>query len=168
MKSDASIAERLWPRLSTEAKSNASVLDRALMLLADHGLASSTVAARIAASTRGGPHASVVAGLGALNGPLHGAASQAVHELLVAAGTHGVDQAIAETLRSNGKIPGIGHFIHRTHDPRFSLLIDVLSASTLPVARIDVVNKVIEQTQARVSVPHSIDFALGSLSLIHI
>jgi len=119
---NASIAERLWPRLTTAARTNAQVLDQTLMLMADHGMASSTLAARIAASTRGGPHAAVIAGLGALNGPLHGAASRAVHHLLVDAETAGTEAAIANVLRSNGKVPGIGHFVHRTSDPRFSIM----------------------------------------------
>jgi len=162
----ASIAERLWPRLSTAARSNAPVLDRTLMLLADHGMASSTMAARIAASTRGGPHAAIIAGLGALNGRLHGAAGQAVHELLTRAENRGVESAVAETLRQQGKVPGIGHFIHRTNDPRFSLIMDALTASALSPSRLDTVREVIELTESRIPAPHNIDFALGSLSFV--
>ncbi len=160
----ASIAERLWPRLTTAARTNARVLDQTLMLLADHGIASSTLAARVAASTRGGPHASIIAGLGALNGPLHGAAGQAVHHLLLDAESHGVESAIAEVLRTNGKVPGIGHFIHRTSDPRFEIMMRSLDESTLSPARIAVVHELLGQTRERITAPHNIDFSLGSFT----
>ena len=163
-KRDPTIAQRLWPRLSPTPTHHGSILDQALMLLADHGMASSTMAARIAASTRSGPHAWVVAGLGALNGPLHGAAGRAVHLLLQRAETSGVEDAIAEELRLNGKIPGLGHFIHRTRDPRFDIMMRSLQSSKLPKKRLTVVKSVFERTGERVAVPHNIDFALGALT----
>ncbi len=164
IRGNASIAERLWPRLTTAARTNSYILDQTLMLLADHGMASSTLAARIAASTRGGPHASIIAGLGALNGPLHGAAGQSVHELLVNAEEHGVETAIAEVLRSHGKVPGIGHFIHRTSDPRFEIMMASIEGSTLSATRVDVVREVLERTRERITAPHNIDFSLGSFT----
>ena len=165
-KQTASIAERLWPRLTTAARTNAHVLNTTLMLLADHGMASSTLAARIAASTRGGPHAAIIAGLGALNGPLHGAAGQAVHELLVRAESDGVESALSEVLRSHGRVPGIGHFVHRTSDPRFPLMMDALMQSSLSPKRLDVMRVVIEQTNERIAAPHNIDFSLGSFTYV--
>lgn len=165
-KETKSIAERLWPRLTTVAKTNAGVLDQTLMLLADHGMASSTLAARIAASTRGGPHASIIAGLGALNGPLHGAAGQTVHELLVRAESIGVEAALSEVLRYNGKVPGIGHFVHRSSDPRFTIMMETLEQSSLPSRRLEVMHEVLEQTRERIAAPHNIDFSLGSLTYV--
>lgn len=159
-----SIAERLWPRLTIAARRNAPVLDRALMLLADHGMASSTLAARLAASTRAGPHAAVIAGLGALNGPLHGAASRTVHVLLQDAEATGTEAAIANVLRTNGRVPGIGHFIHRTLDPRFEIMMEVIDTSALDASRRAVVQDVIDRTADRISAPHNIDFALGALT----
>ncbi len=162
----ATIAERLWPRLTKAPRTNAWVLDRTLMLIADHGMASSTLAARIAASTRAGPHAAVIAGLGALNGPLHGAASRSVHTLLQHADVAGPDAAIGEALRSNGRLPGIGHFIHRTSDPRFTIMMSSITESTLNRRRIEVVHEVIRKTSDRISAPHNIDFSLGSLTYV--
>lgn len=163
---NASIAERLWPRLTTAPRTNAFVLDQTLMLLADHGMASSTLAARIAASTRAGPHAAVIAGLGALNGPLHGAASRSVHALLQHADAAGADAAIAEALRADGRLPGIGHFIHRTSDPRFAIMMEAITESTLNNRRIEIVHEVVQKTADRISAPHNIDFSLGSLTYV--
>ena len=161
---ESSIAERLWPRLTTASSSNVRVLDQSLMLMADHGIASSTLAARIAASTRAGPHSAVIAGLGALNGPLHGAASRAVHEMLLLAEGIGVEGAISEVLLSNAKMPGIGHFIHRTSDPRFEIMMGSILESTMPPQKLQIVQAMIDQTADRFSVPHNIDFSLGSFT----
>lgn len=162
----ATIADRLWPRLTNAPRTNAWILDRTLMLMADHGMASSTLAARIAASTRAGPHSAVIAGLGALNGPLHGAASRSVHALLQHADAAGPDAAIAEALRASGRLPGIGHFIHRTSDPRFAIMMASITESTMNARRIEIVNEVVRKTSARISAPHNIDFSLGSLTYV--
>ncbi len=79
------IAARLWPTLARVAPNPARIraLDAALILLADHELASSTLAARIAASTRSDPYDVVLAGLGAVSGPLHEGAGTAAHRMLV-------------------------------------------------------------------------------------
>ncbi|MEK8172778.1 citrate/2-methylcitrate synthase [Streptomyces sp. M19] len=68
------MARRLWSRLTALPADEPSVraLDGALVLLIDHDLAASTLAARVAASARAHPYAVVSAGLGALDGPLHG------------------------------------------------------------------------------------------------
>jgi len=161
---NATIAERLWPRLTTAARTNSWILDRTLMLMADHGMASSTLAARIAASTRAGPHAAVIAGLGVLNGPLHGAASKSVHQLLQQAEVAGPDAALAEALRTNGRLRGIGHFIHRTSDPRFTIMMASIEKSTLNRRRVRIVDEVVQMTTDRISAPHNIDFSLGCLT----
>jgi len=159
-----SIADRLWPRLTSAARKNATVLDQALLLLADHGMASSTIAARLAASTRAGPHAAVIAGLGALTGPLHGAASRTVHLMLLDAEVNGTEAAIANVLRTNGRVPGIGHFVHRTFDPRFEIMMQAIDQSSLDHTRRAVVEDLIDRTADRISAPHNIDFALGALT----
>jgi citrate synthase len=81
------VAERLWPRLSPQPAGRARValLDAALVLLADHELATSTLAARVAASARAHPFAVLAAGFAALSGPLHGKAATAVQRVLRAA-----------------------------------------------------------------------------------
>ena len=160
----ATIADRLWPRLTAAGQVNTPVLDRALVLLADHGMASSTMAARIAASTRGGPHAWITAGLGALNGPLHGSAGLAIHTLLDDAQSKGHDEAIARVLEQTGQVPGMGHLIHRHADPRFDLLIESVRNATFPQDRLDIVEEMIARTRDRVDQPFNIDFAIGSFT----
>src|SRR6185503_15948613 len=81
---DASIAERLWPKLTSAspAAELLRLLDVALVLLADHELAASTVAARVAASVKADPYAVVSAALGVVGGPMHGGASLGAERLL--------------------------------------------------------------------------------------
>ena len=163
---DDRIAHRLWVRLTDRPDDGWPLLETALVALADHGMATSTLAARLAASTRAGPHAVVLAGLGAVAGPLHGAASRTVHQLFVDAETHGADAAIAAVMRRDGKVPGIGHFIHTTHDPRHALIFDALAGIDGPHERLDVVAEVVALTSDRIPVPPNVDLALGALTYV--
>ena len=85
--SSAPIAERLWSMLCDRRPTPELLraLSVALVLLADHELAASTLAARVAASVRADPYAVVGTGLGAMSGVLHGGASLGVETLIAAA-----------------------------------------------------------------------------------
>ncbi len=135
-----SLAQRLWPALSA-APQPLGLLDAVLILLADHDLAVSTVAARVAASARAHPYAVVSAGLGALDGHYHGTASTQAYRFLTEALPDPV-AALSERLRAGGGVPGFGHRVYRHHDPRAVALLDLLRAAEpdSPVlAAIDVV-----------------------------
>jgi citrate synthase len=91
--------------------------------MADHELATSTMAVRLAASTRADLYDALLAGLATLAGPLHGGASQQAYELLVAAERDGVSRALNDVLRWNRYLPGFGHAIYKVRDPRFDALL---------------------------------------------
>jgi citrate synthase len=126
---DAPIARRLWPRLTAKRPTAARVrvLDAALVLLADHELATSTLAARVAASSWADPYLVIQAGLAALGGPLHGGASSGARRLIeeVENGTSPAS-AIGERLRERQRIAGFGHSIYVDSDPRAKVLLDLL------------------------------------------
>jgi citrate synthase len=93
--------------------------DVALILHADHELNASTFAARVTAATLSDIHSSITSAIGALKGPLHGGANQDVIRMLLKAGTP--DNAVTyakETLSGKKKIPGFGHRVYNTEDPR--------------------------------------------------
>jgi citrate synthase len=95
------------------------VFDIALILHADHELNASTFAARVTAATLSDIYSSVTSAIGALKGPLHGGANQEVIKLLLEAGSP--DRAAArvrEMLARKAKIPGFGHRVYHTEDPR--------------------------------------------------
>jgi len=94
--------------------------DIALILHADHELNASTFAARVVAATLSDMHSAITAAIGALKGPLHGGANEAVFRILEAidsGGTHPVDY-VKGMLAQKKKIPGFGHRVYRTEDPR--------------------------------------------------
>jgi citrate synthase len=121
-----SLAVRLRDRLSPPGVRRATELERALdaalILMADHELATSTVAVRVAASVRSDPYDALLAGLTTLAGPLHGGASQQAFELLALAERDGVARALNDVLRDQGRLPGFGHSVYKSGDPRYGAL----------------------------------------------
>ena len=96
--------------------------DVALVLHADHELNASTFAARVAAATLTDLHSAIVGAIGTLKGPLHGGANADVMRLLIEIGPDStpekIDEAIRSRLARKVKIPGFGHRVYRTEDPR--------------------------------------------------
>ena len=121
------LAARLTTRLAPGAVGPELVraVNAALVVLADHELATSTLAVRMAASTRADLYDAVLAGLGTFAGPLHGGASQIVHQLLVDADELGAERAADKALRWMNILPGFGHTVHTDGDPRAEPLLDL-------------------------------------------
>ncbi len=95
------------------------VFDVALILHADHELNASTFAARVTAATLSDIYSSVTSAIGALKGPLHGGANEAVIQFLLK--TTSSDDAAAKTktdLDKKIKISGFGHRVYHVVDPR--------------------------------------------------
>ena len=161
----ASIAARLWPRLSPvpARPEHVRLLDAALVLLADHELAASTLAARVAASTWADPYLVVQAGLAALGGPLHGGASAGARRLIreVDRGTASAPEAVGARLREGERIAGFGHRIYRDRDPRAGVLLGALRAAGAALVAEDA----LLDTMLERGLPFpNVDFALASLA----
>lgn len=95
-------------------------LDIALILHADHELNASTFAARVIAATMADMHSAVTGAIGALKGPLHGGANEAVMKILYDIDKKGQDPVdyIKDMLANKKKVPGFGHRVYTTEDPR--------------------------------------------------
>ena len=93
------------------------VFDIALILHADHELNASTFAARVTAATLSDIHSAVTSAIGALKGPLHGGANEDVIRMLLAAGDKALDH-VKGMLVEKKKVPGFGHRVYHTEDPR--------------------------------------------------
>jgi 2-methylcitrate synthase len=97
-------------------------LDVALVLHADHELNASTFAARVVAATMSDLHSAIVAAIGALKGPLHGGANADVMRMLLEIGPDQPPEKAEEIVRGKlgrkEKIPGFGHRVYHTEDPR--------------------------------------------------
>jgi citrate synthase len=98
---------------------NVRAMDLALILHADHELNASTFAARVTAATLADVYSAIVSAIGALAGPLHGGANEQVMRMLQKIGEPSrVEPYINERLQAHQKIPGFGHRVYRTEDPR--------------------------------------------------
>ena len=95
-------------------------LDIALILHADHELNASTFAARVVAATLSDMHSAITAAIGALKGPLHGGANEAVFKILMEIDAAGADpvEYVKGMLAQKKKVPGFGHRVYHTEDPR--------------------------------------------------
>jgi citrate synthase len=93
--------------------------DVAMILHADHELNASTFAARVTAATLSDIYSSITSGIGALKGPLHGGANQDVIKVLLELGDEdAAAERVENTLARKVKLPGFGHRVYRTEDPR--------------------------------------------------
>jgi citrate synthase len=142
----ATVAGRLWQRWSPLPPTAARVraLDIALVLLAEHELALSTLSVRVAASARAAPASCLLAGLSTLSGSLHGGAARTVHDKLA---------------EGEPVVTGFGHPVHRHGDPRVTPLLEAVSAVATDEDR-----ALIETASRQPPRPLNVDFALGALT----
>jgi citrate synthase len=164
------VAGRLWSRLSAghgqgrPSPGLMRALSAALVLLADHELAASTLAARAAASVQADPYAVVGTGLGAMSGALHGGASLGAETLMAAAsGPEDVPRVVGELLRRGEKVPGFGHFVYRGGDPRAILLLDLVRRVAPKSRQLAVADAVFAEVRHKSLPEPNIDFAIATL-----
>ncbi|ARM74883.1 citrate synthase/methylcitrate synthase [Acidianus manzaensis] len=123
--SSLSHAENFLYMLKGEKPSNleSKVMDVSLLLHMDHEMNASTFACLVVASTLSDIYSSVVAGVSALKGPLHGGAnSEALKQFMEIGNKDNVEEYIMKKLESGHRIMGFGHRIYKTYDPRAKIL----------------------------------------------
>ncbi|MEU6996387.1 citrate synthase family protein [Streptomyces sp. NPDC046465] len=161
------LARRLWARL-TGSKPDAAALhalDTALALLVDHDLAASTLAVRVAASARAHPYAAVSAGLGVLEGPLHGAASGLAHRMLLDVLDRGsAAPVVADELRAGRRVPGLGHRLYPGEDPRAQALFALLEVMPKAGPALAAARDVVATTARHTDLHANVDLALAVLT----
>ncbi|GAA4250704.1 citrate/2-methylcitrate synthase [Dactylosporangium darangshiense] len=161
------VHERLWVKLAADEADErlADVLRFAMVLLADHELAASTLAARVAASVRADPYAVVTAGLGVTAGALHGGASLGVEGMFAE-----IDEAsrasfaMGERLRRGERVPGFGHAVYRSGDARGEALLERVRRAVPGHPRLAVAEAMLEEARRRRLPAVNVDFALGLLT----
>ena len=162
---DGSIADRVARRLtpSPTRRGVARALNAAMVLLADHELATSTLAVRVAASTRADIYDATLAGLGTIGGPLHGGAGLLACRMLYRAESAGAERAVDEVLMTHRSIPGFGHPVYQEGDPRA----EVLLAEFERIANArqhQVVRTVLEAASKRQQRLPNVDLSLAALA----
>jgi citrate synthase len=106
----------------------ADALNKYLILLADHGMNSSTFTARVVASTWSDMYSAITAAIGALKGPLHGGAPAPVLQMLKDIDSpERAESWIRNELKAGRRLMGFGHRVYRTTDPRAEILRDIAS-----------------------------------------
>ncbi len=121
LKKEGSIAYNFLYLLTGEEPETVAVeaLNKALVLHADHELNASTFAARVTVATLSDIYSGITSAIGALKGPLHGGANEAVMAMLEEIGTlENVEPFIEEQLKNKVKIMGFGHRVYKNGDPR--------------------------------------------------
>ncbi|MBS1849654.1 MAG: citrate synthase [Acidobacteria bacterium] len=114
-------ANFLWMLTGKQPSTTAErAFDIALILHADHELNASTFAARVTAATLSDMHSATTSAIGALKGPLHGGANEAVFRILEQIDASGADpvEYVKGMLAQKKKVPGFGHRVYHTEDPR--------------------------------------------------
>ncbi len=125
---DGSIAESFLATYFGEApKPEATrTIDVMLVLQADHEFNASTFAARVIAATLTDMHSAIAGAIGALRGPLHGGANQAVLEMLLQVKSEEEAEAwVLDKLANRELVMGFGHAVYRTADPRATVLREI-------------------------------------------
>ncbi|MEU6495917.1 citrate synthase [Streptomyces sp. NPDC049097] len=162
------LARRLWGRLTGRDPDETSVraLDTALGLLVDHDLAASTLAVRVAASARAHAYAAVSAGLGVLEGPLHGAAGGLAHRMLLDVLDRGAAApVVADELRAGRRIPGLGHRLYPGEDPRARALFAVLEKLPAAGPALAAARDIVATTARHAPLHANVDLALAVLTV---
>ena len=159
------LAHVLWRRLSPlkATPERIAVLDAALVLLADHELAASTLAVRAAAMVRADPYEVVGTGLNVIGGIRHGGASLLVEPVLRDVMADGVAVAVGRRLRRGEQIAGFGHPLYAGGDPRATALLDRLDELDVEPKRVAAVRDLVDAVTGRGVPPPNVDVALAGL-----
>lgn len=162
-----SFAERLLRRFTCDASPDlVAAVNTALVLLADHGLATSTLAVRVATSVRASPPGALIAGLATVDGDLHGSASWHSHRLFEQVEAEGARRVLTGFERDRRRVPGFGHKIYRNRDPRFDPLLDRVRSLPDPHHRLETVNDTLTIAAPMLSRQPNVDLALGALTYV--
>ncbi len=137
-------------------------VDAALALLADHELATSTLAVRIAASVRTSPYTAFAAGLATIEGRMHGSAAVEVSRFLAACAETGPSSVLAQHRSQRRPVPGFGHKVYRGVDPRYPLLSG--HVRRLDPDEADLLDAVVAEAGRTMPQQPNVDLALGAFT----
>jgi citrate synthase len=163
------IADLLWSKLSPRPAHPAGItaLNGALVLLIDHDMSISTLAARAAASARANVYALVTAGLGALDSLLHGNASvEAARMLARIVRGEAPERVVADTVAARGgAVPGFGQPLYSGIDPRARAILGMLADVEGAQPVLEAAERTARVVTVRTAAQPNVDFALGALTL---
>ncbi len=137
-------------------------LDQYLIMLADHGLNASTFAARVTIATESDIYSAVTSAVGTLKGDLHGSANQRAMEMFLKVGKPEMaEKYVASLFEQKKKVPGFGHRIYKTEDPRapqFREIAEKLCRGTKNEVWFQVAQEVEKAVRKVKPIPPNVDF----------
>jgi len=140
-----------------------ALLEKALVLCADHELNASTFAARVAASTGADLHACLSAAVAAFSGPRHGGASEQVEVLArEAGGPTGAAAAVRDRMRRGEHLPGFGHPLYPAGDPRAAPLLEAALALAPRAPRVRTIGAIVAAMDEAGRPKPNVDTALAA------
>ncbi len=150
-----------WLGVPRTKRDAVAAIDRVLVMMADHELAASTLAVRVAASFGADPYAAVGAGLGALSGARHGAASRRVEQAMadVSRGRPAAE-AVGPLLLDAHDVPGFGHPLYPEGDPR----VDPIVQWSRATGDLRAADRLLETLTEQSVPPPNVDFALAAFT----
>lgn len=159
------LAQTLQQQWTPTQPQATALFNAALILCADHELNASAFTARCAASTGANPYGVVIAGMAALQGYRHGTASEQVEIFFreVEAAPN-IRQALVDRLKRGESIPGYGHIIYRTSDPRAKALHHLLQEIYPHHPALKFANDLMATLEQLIDLPCNIDFMLATLA----
>ena len=158
------IAQALQKAWAADFSEAVDLINTVLILYADHELNTSAFAARCAASAGSTPYGAVCAGLAALQGYKHGAASERTEALFREAEIQGdVERTVVDRLRRGEMISGFGHAVYRDVDPRARLLLTQIEKQFPNAPDLALAYEIIDVTHRLTSVRYNVDLALATL-----
>ncbi|MDF2945463.1 MAG: citrate synthase [Bacillales bacterium] len=142
-------------------------LNKALVLHADHELNASTFTARVCVATLSDVYSGITSAIGALKGPLHGGANEAVMHMLSHIGdVSKVDQFVDDAINNKMKIMGFGHRVYRNGDPRAKHLKE-MSSKLCKLTNQDNLYEMSSRIESKVmeikNIPPNVDFYSASV-----
>ncbi len=168
---EGGIAGRFWYRICPRRPDPGllGALRAAMALLADHEMAASTFAARMAASVRADPYAVVATGLGALGTSRQYGGASLGAETMLGAIRDPADavRVVGDLLRRGERIPGFGGAqgdSSASPDPRAKALLDLVKKAAPRSTRYAVAAAVLDETRRRALPEPNVDFALATLA----
>jgi 2-methylcitrate synthase len=139
--------------------------DVSMILYAEHSFNASTFTARVVTSTLSDLYSAVVAGIGALKGPLHGGANEAVMHVFAEIGTADAAEAwLEDALANKKKIMGFGHRVYKNGDsrvPTMKAALDTLVAEYDRQDLLDLYDALNDAMQSRKAIQPNLDYPSG-------
>ncbi|WP_164001000.1 citrate synthase [Pyxidicoccus caerfyrddinensis] len=162
---EETVAASLATAWNTGVKRAPELINRALVLLADHELNASTFTARVTASSGADLYACVSAALATLSGPKHGGACDRVEALLAEVGRpERAAEVVYERLRRGESVPGFGHTLYPDGDPRTPPILEATLSVRPEAPRVRVASAVKEVMREAGHPPPSVDLGLVMLA----